>query len=332
VEQYKESDENRKIRLQVWYPTDSIEGLELTKWHYDGVESVRGLSIDNHFPSFFLDETAMISSNSYKDAQVSNSFNSYPVIIISHGWRSQRTLHTDIAEELASNGYIVVGIEHTYGSVSTVFEDGTVAYKDPNALPWDESFLQKANQLVNTYADDVTLTLDYLETLNTTNQLFKERLNLSKIGLLGHSTGGGGDVVVSIKDNRIKSFIGLDPWVEPIDETVLSQGIKIPSLILRSEEWETGENNTNLSILMNNSDTVISLYQIENTTHLDFSMMYMYSPLIKIIGFSGSIDSLYLSDMLKTVTTSFFNETLKSDNYEDTQFDSYPEMIKIEKP
>lgn len=332
MEQYNESDDNRKIRIQLWYPTDSIEGLELSKWHYDGVESVRGLSIDNYFPSFFLDENAKIDSNSYLDAEVSNLLDSYPVIIISHGWRSQRTLHTDIAEELASNGYIVVGIEHTYGSVATVFEDGTVAYKDPNALPWDDSFLQKANQLVNTYADDVTLTLDYLETLNSTNSVFTERLDLSKIGLLGHSTGGGGDVIVSIKDNRIKSFIGLDPWVEPIDETVLSQGIKVPSLILRSNEWETGDNNANLSILLNNSETFISLYQIENTTHLDFSMMYMYSPLIKAIGFSGSIDSLYLSDMLKTVATSFFNETLNEDYYEHTPFDSYPEMIKIEKP
>lgn len=337
MEAYDTSNGYRRFMIQIWYPAQTIEGYPRALWLEDGVDIARGLSMDMGFPRFALDQTASILSNSYLGAPMSDQRTTYPVVVISHGWRGFRDLHLDYAEELASRGYVVVSIDHTYGSVATVFDDGSVHYLNPDALPArsdGQVFLDAANQLVNTYAGDVKATLDYLETISqvTSFTSFSSRLDLDHIGLLGHSTGGGGDVRIALEDSRVKALIGLDAWVEPIHDDLITQGLSIPSLFLRSEQWETGVNNDSLSLILENSTVEPLLYQIDGTTHFDFAMVYMYSPLIKMIGFSGEINSQYLTSMLKSMIVGFFDETLYSTA--NTMWDSaqWPEMHQITSP
>ena len=333
IELYSTDDNDmRRIKIQIFYPAETTEGYEKALWLEDGQAIARGLSKDMGFPFFTLDHTADILSNSYLNAPISEKEESYPLIILSHGWRGFRNLHTDYAEELASIGYIVVAIDHTYGSVATVFND-EVVYVNKDALPARETtpnFLDYANQLVSTYAADITTTLNYLEVMNaTTSSRFHNKLDLSTIGLIGHSTGGGAGVEVALKDSRINAIIGLDAWVEPIESTEIDIGLTIPSLFLRSEMWETGPNNTTLYTLIDNSESMASLYQIDGTTHYDFAMVYMYSPLTKQIGFSGELDSKYLNDMLKTMITNFFDETLMNQRVEDIEIGSWEEVKEV---
>jgi hypothetical protein len=46
-------------------------------------------------------------------------------------------------------------------------------------------------------------------------------------------------------------------------------------------------------------------------------MDYMYSPLIKVIGMSGSVNSKELTSMLKQIIDDFFNKTLRNDTASD---------------
>ncbi|BCR35745.1 alpha/beta hydrolase family protein [Mariniplasma anaerobium] len=308
----------RRTKIQIWYPADTIDGYEQAPWLEDGLVVARALSKDTGLPDFVLDHTVNILSNSYFNAPISTDLENYPIVILSHGWRGFRNLHTDYAEELASQGYIVVGIDHSYGSVATLFDDDDVAYLNLDALPDRQTtndFIEYANQLVYTYASDITATLDYLEDINDidSQSRFSGKLDLDKIGLLGHSTGGGADVAVALDDDRIAAVIGLDAWVESINENRINVGLDIPSMFLRSGSWETGENNANLLSLIEQSTYPSILYQIDGTTHYDFAMVYMYSPLVKTIGFSGSVESRYLVTILKSMITDFFDEALKDD-------------------
>jgi len=306
----------RKIKIQVWYPAESTEGYDLVPWLEDGRVVAQALARDMSLPSFVLNHTELIMSNSYKEAPISDALEEYPVLVISHGWRGFRNLHTDLAEELASLGYIVVSIDHANGSVATVFSDEDIAYLNYDALPDRETnpdFLEYANTLVNTYAGDVTLTLDELEKINSgvISSRFVGKLDLTNLGLLGHSTGAGADVAVAINDDRIKALIGMDAWVEPIYETEIGKGLDIPALFLRSGEWETGFNNTNLLSLVDNDTDSSMLYQIDGTTHVDFTMAYMYSPLTKYIGITGELDGEYQVSILKNMIVNFFDQNLK---------------------
>lgn len=328
----KDLSDHRKINIQMWYPASKVDGYQRYPWLEGGIKVSRGLSKDIGLPFFVLDHTAKTMSNSYDNAPISDTLDTYPLIIISHGWRGFKNLHTDFAEELASNGYIVISIDHTYGSVATVFDD-EVAYLNADALPdRDETpdFLDYANQLVYTYANDITTTIDYLEVLNENdNSQFKGKIDLSTIGLLGHSTGGGADVAASLNDIRIDAMIGLDAWVEPIKETEIDKGLSIPSMFIRSQTWETGTNSETLNQLIDQSGYPSLLYQIEGTTHYDFTMVYMYSPLTKYIGFRGDIDSMYLNTILKSMISEFFDQTLRDDPKDSIEIDDWPEVKQI---
>ncbi len=324
IEKYDNSGNKRKIRLQVWFPIDSNRGLEQALWLYDGIKTARGLSVDSSMPFFVLDKTAKIKSNSYIGGTISSKASEYPVVIISHGWAGARNLHQDLAEELASCGYIVFGIDHTYGSAVTVFDDNKEARINYEALPAGEpDFDQKAVQLVNTYADDAAATIDFIQKLNQTDPIFAGKIDVKNLGLLGHSTGGGADVRLALKDTRIRSLIGMDAWVEPIKQEYIETGLNIPALFLRSESWETGTNNINLKLLVDSSSPKPVVYQIDDTTHYDFAMIYMYSSAIKLLGFSGSIDRVYLTKLLKDTVVSFFEQTLKDNLKTGIQFADY---------
>lgn len=326
------STEYRRFKIQFWYPAESTETYQRAPWLEDGKTIARGLSKDLGFPFFLLDHTALIESNSYEKAPISTDFIDYPVLIISHGWRGFRNLHTDFAEELASYGFIVIAIDHTYGSVATVFDD-EVIYLNPKALPDREDttdFILYANQLVDTYAGDIKATIDYLENLNQDQtSIFYQKLDLSALGHMGHSTGGGAGVSLALEDSRIKSLIGLDAWVEPIESSKIDLGLSIPSLFLRSEMWEIGLNNLHLMSLKNQSQYVPSIYQINGTTHYDFAMVYMYSPLTKLIGFRGDLDKNYLNQMLKTMIVHFFKENLINDSNPPLNYLQWDEVEEI---
>ncbi|MFH5835846.1 alpha/beta hydrolase family protein [Proteiniclasticum sp. C24MP] len=310
----EEAEDFRRIKYQIWYPAEETTGYEKARWITEGTVLTRQLASSFRFPFFMLDHTADMKSNSYLSAPLSEERESYPVVIISHGWQGFRELHTDFAEELASNGFIAVSIDHTYGSQAVRLPDGTVAYLDPDALPGEygeERFAEASNLLVTTYGEDVISVLNDLEKRNSEDETFRNRMDLSSIGVMGHSTGGGGDVHAALKDDRIKALLGLDAWVNPLDKEVLSQGLSIPALFIRSEQWSQGPNNVALGALLYASEKGTFL-QMNKTNHVDFSMAYMYSPLAKYVGFSGDMGGREAISLQKKLLLEFFDASLRN--------------------
>lgn len=314
----KEKDDKRKIKYQVWYPAKSTKGYKNAKWIYDGKYLTRELSSSMYMPPFILDHTSKINSNSYYKAPINNSLEEYPVVIISHGWSGFRELHTDYAEELASNGFIAISIDHSYGSQGVKFNDGTTIDIKKDAI-------KNSNLLVKTYGEDVISVLDDLEQLNENDEIFKGKMDLDSIGVLGHSTGGGGLVYSSLKDSRIKALLGLDAWLEPIQNEISKESLNIPALFLRSEQWSKGPNNKPLIDLVSNSKNA-ALIQMDKTNHVDFSMAYMYSPLTKYIGFTGKLGGIVSSEIQREFILDFFEYNLK--NYEKKNQDYLKQIVE----
>ena len=316
VEMYGDSAGTlRRIRVQVWYPSDDVSGYNQEFWLQDGIKLSRSLAKEMRLPFFLLDHTADVLSNAYFEAPISGKKDSYPLIILSHGWMGFRNLHNDFAELLASNGFIVMGIDHTYGAQMTVFSDGFAAEIDKNALPNRDStpnFLNYAEQLVLTYAGDIKLVLDALESINSGNfsKIINGNLDLSQVGLMGHSTGGGANVSVALADDRVKALFAMDAWVEPLGMENMTKGLSIPALFLRSEQWEGGLNDDYLISLVENSD-IAQIIQIEGTTHIDFTMSAMFSSLTGIIGFTGELDREVSASIQHEYVLEFFNNSLK---------------------
>ena len=67
----------------------------------------------------------------------------FPVLLFNPAWTGRRTQNTFLAEELASHGYIVAGIDHTYNSGPVAFPDGRVVNSGP--IPVWSSRLGRSN-------------------------------------------------------------------------------------------------------------------------------------------------------------------------------------------
>lgn len=314
TEIYGEVNTSRKFNVQIWFPFEKTNETERAPWLLDQEVTSQALSRDFGFPGFLLNQTQYVESNSYLDADITEE-KTYPIVILSHGWSGTKYLHSDLGEMFASEGFIAVSIEHTYGSVASVI-DNEVIFKQNDALTAfkdDDLGLESNTRLMMTYGLDVIATIDYLEVLNQdSDDIFYGHLDLDQIGAVGHSTGGGGVIYASLLDQRIKALIGLDAWVEPIQDILETSSLKVPSLFLRSEAWEIGPNNDVLLPMIESSNQQTSLYRILGTTHYDFAMVYMYTSLAKPIGFSGSIETHTMIDIMFSSHLSYFNEHLKS--------------------
>ncbi len=72
------------------------------------------------------------------------------------------------------------------------------------------------------------------------------------------------------------------------------------------------------------------LYQVNGTTHYDFTMIYMYSPLTRVIGFTGDLNGRYLNDILETMMLDFFDRHLKNDASDPLDVSVWEEVVIIE--
>ena len=317
TEIYGDADTFRKFNFQIWFPFEKTNEKDRAPWLIDQEVTSQALSKDFGFPGFLLNQTKYVISHSYLNADFTEE-KTYPIVILSHGWGGTKYLHSDLGEMFASEGFIAVSIEHTYGSVASVI-DNEVIFKQNNALIAfndDNLGLESNTRLMMTYGLDVISTIDFLELLNNDpNDIFYRHLDLDHIGAVGHSTGGGGIIYASLIDQRIKAIIGLDAWVEPIRDFLAMKSLNVPSLFLRSEAWEEGPNNDVLLPMIDASNQETSLYRILGTTHYDFAMVYMYTSLAKPLGFSGSIDTNIMIDIMFASHISFFNKHLKNQIY-----------------
>ncbi len=281
--------QNRRLMVQAWYPAADVPKGAKALWIPD--VALRNAFADyGKMPHFMQSHLAKVRSNSYMGIALAATPAKIPVVIVSHGWTGARAVHTDLAEELASRGMIVLGIDHPYGAMSVTLTDGTVLPLYPDALNWDnrdDEFMARGTKLVSVYQADIEAVLARVRADDTIPAL-KGRIDTGRIALAGHSTGAGAAASIIMKDPSINGMLGLDAWLEPLGDSV-AQGSAVPQLHLGSDRWRNGPNRVFLEKLLNASPTA-EYYSIKNSAHMDFAMLRDFTRAARIIGWGGSIN------------------------------------------
>lgn len=328
--------DKREIAVQVWYPTVPGPDAKLASWIRQAAKFAPVLAKFLNLPAFSLNHLTLLKGHAFADTPLSFTEQTYPVILFSHGWTGFPAVNSNQMEQLASHGYIVMGIDHTYGSLATMFPDGRLIKNNPDALPDEDTVPQEvydraSNTLVNTYASDALFLLDQLALLNTGqyDDRFTNRLDLERIGVFGHSTGGGGMVKACMTDERCKAGVGLDAWVKPLGEEGMMKGVSQPFMFMRSEVWVNGENDGYLAILGEHSPRPHHFIGLKGTTHRDFTMHGLISPLTTLLGLSGTLDSQRALQITDDYLQAFFDKHLKGKDSPllDAPSPDYPEVL-----
>jgi predicted dienelactone hydrolase len=318
VELYSGKEEPRRFQVQVWYPAEPNPGDRHAPWMSRA--DVFGPAIATYIgmPSFFLDHLALVKLPAFQDARVAQTDEAFPVILFSHGWNGFSAQNSGQALQLASHGFVVVGIQHTYGAVVTVFEDGIIAKNNPEALPSgapDDEYDLAADKLADQWAGDMAWVLDQLAVMNTNvRSPFAGKLDLSRVGVYGHSTGGGAAIQFCGSDPRCKALLGQDPFMRPVSSEVLENGVSQPAFFMFSQRWadETDSlNNRLFSPFFVKSEQALGAVSIDGTAHYDFSDLPRLSPLTPQLGLKGPIPGSRVTAILDDYLLSFFEFTLK---------------------
>jgi predicted dienelactone hydrolase len=338
-ELYSGRDEPRRFQIQVWYPAEPTSGDQRAHWMNHAQVFTRSISQYLGLPSFFLDHLALVKLPAYQDPKVEPSDTGYPVILFSHGWNGFNAQNTGQALQLASHGFVVVTVQHPYGAVVTVFEDGTVAKNNPAALPSgapDEEYDVAADKLVDQWAGDLAYALEFIAIQNedSTNPFFN-KLDLTRVGAYGHSTGGGAAIQFCGTDPRCKAVLGQDPFMRPVSTEVLESGVTRPAFFMFSQAWADDVNSLN-NRLFNpfyaSSKNAIGAVSIDGTTHYDFSDLPLLSPLAPQLGLKGPINGKRVTTIVNDYLLSFFESTLdgKESNLFSPQTQRYSEVKAVQ--
>ena len=106
----------RELMVSLWYPaapgggrrarymTPAESGLQLTS---------RGIT------TIPPDTLSTVRTNAAVDATPAGRPGALPLVVLSPGFTHPRSALTALAEDLASHGYVVAGIDHTYESFAT---------------------------------------------------------------------------------------------------------------------------------------------------------------------------------------------------------------------
>ena len=301
----------RRFMAQVWYPAQPAAELDPLPWSEDWDVVAPAMAEDLGLPSWFLSHTKYTKSNSYSATPVADG--TFPVIVYSHGWTGFRTIAVNQIENLVSNGYMVIALDHTYGAVATKMTGGVILDYDPAALPdeevvGEEAYLEAGKELIFTFADDIVSVLDALEEgeQGPFGALAKSA-DLTRIGIYGHSTGGGAAVKVCLEEPRCDAVLGLDPWVKPLPDRVIKQTATKPALYMRSDGWRGTENDAVLRGLAGRSEESTYWLGVEGAHHSDFVLTPLLTPFAAQFGLKGPIPAGRIIPIIDNYLLGFFD-------------------------
>lgn len=336
----------REITVKAWYPSDNKSNPEPYFLNAEAEFALRYLQ----FPEIYKD----LITNSSRDAPVSSKENKYPILIFSHGWGEHYSQNSILMEELASHGYIVFSISHHYECKFSSFPDGRLIFIDMNSLRFQKIMQEQQNPkamellqkmynassdeeriqvLVETsnalptiltespkyWAEDLAFFIDRLKDIESENKIFKDKLDLDRIGVFGMSLGGIATSEICLTDKRIKAGINIDGG---LFGTLIEGKPQTPFMYLNSKRF------LGYGKLFTGKSTMdcYSL-SVKDSDHYNFSDYSVYP--VPSIGFLlGPIDGEKTIEIMNVIVLAFFDKYLKDKKDIDLieQAKKYPEI------
>ena len=338
---------NRELMVKIWYPAQGKLSTKPTTLYAPYLINY----FKKHYKLIWL---LALSRQSYSYAkhslEIETNVSQLPVIIYSSGFRFTFDSNTAQCEELASYGYIVVGISHPYDNCVVQFQDGRIAdglksiakrlskkYKRPKDLLVDDT--------AEVWLEDTKFVLDQLEQLGKNKKsIFYKRFDQKNIGIFGHSLGGSTAIKSIQNDSRVKAAVNVDGALfgsnvtkkidKPFMVMLAGNSVEMHDRALTKDEWEKfgissleEEKQVKFSYLpalkqlSQSSENDSYTFVFNGAGHLDFSDLALYKyksfiirSLVKLDGSGlvlGSINGFRITNIVNTYLVSFFDKYLK---------------------
>lgn len=270
--------EQRELALVIWYPTDFKVTQPCCRYDADALDSVQEfMSFSSGVPQWLfrgLHGTKIFA----RDKQpISQTQKQYPVIIMPCPPGPVIQNYSWITEELASHGYIVIGVNHPYLAARTRLPGArTIKGLYQEKSKQSRAAVLKWKATMDSIAiEDIHFLLDSLPRLNDDAiSMVYRKLDQHNIGICAHSRAGAWAIDVCRSDPRIKAGMVLDSVPRGSHAT---DPISTPLFILfagKSRVWHGPEGKHDYESVMKlikASDPAIAFGTIPDVGHAVFT-------------------------------------------------------------
>ena len=298
----------RELSVWIWYPTPkgntAATAPYLPKAWADATNGVNGPA------AVLFQDTNAVRTNSIAGAPLAGT--NPPVVIFMPGLGPSVAEYTALAEDLASYGYAVVGINPTGSSSVVGFPDGHLVYSTPagNVAETNiDAWYASAARVVGVWADDASFVVSALGK----SPPAIGALDFSRVAYVGHSLGGNASFEGCARDSRCVGAVDLDGT---IFSDVRRTGLKVPGLILQADyEVPCGEGFCQRKKEGFNALTQagpVRDFAVTGAEHYDFTdWSALYAPALRPAGQLGPIDGARAIVITRDVVRAFLDQALR---------------------
>jgi hypothetical protein len=228
----------RELMISVWYPAEG--GSAGGTAPYLRPQAAATIDKLGALGMFEPGEVDWVGARTHATESAPATGEARPVVLYSPGFGVPRALGTVLAEELVARGYVVVTMDHTYETAPVEFPGGRVELQ---RVPQDDPDLFK--KALAARVQDTRFILGSLTALRSGRNPDAENrtlprnlgrtLDLSRVGMVGHSAGGIQAAETMRVDRRLDAGIDLDGTMEYADGDfvqVANEGLDRPFLLL----------------------------------------------------------------------------------------------------
>ncbi|MES2438442.1 MAG: alpha/beta fold hydrolase [Verrucomicrobiota bacterium] len=172
------------LLAQVWYPSRADDGVPRARWLPDPALA----------PDFPFHRIAHARARSREDVELLECPDRFPVIFYEHSWTGHRAENVAQLEALASQGFVIVAVDHPGQAERVRYPDGTIV---PSRLPASldlstekavADFEKLAEHCLQSRIDEIGRVRRALE--GGAVPKLADRLVLERVGIFGFSFGG----------------------------------------------------------------------------------------------------------------------------------------------
>lgn len=312
-------EKSRPLLVHIYYPSVGTQ-KEYPPYLADTMHLYKEKLAQSHSPEdlAYLDN---IRDWAIPNAPIDTENSPFPVLFFSPGFFMASQLYSCLIEEMASHGYVVVTMNHTDACWPVMFPDGS----SPIILPefvnifsnTERSCIQVFDATKETWVKDIEFVLSWLR-----NQPLTTSLDLSRMGIFGHSYGASTVTEAARRNNDFKAMANLDGllfgpnWDKPLEapslfvmagklpthEEVLSAGLTI-------EQWDSlfARNPKKVFDQLKENSFYVTIKNGDHATFVDSRLIK--SPLHK-----NESDPLHGIEITRPLLVDFFDHYLKNKN------------------
>lgn len=196
----------RELMVSLWYPATVARGERVP---YATAEESRLLL--NMYGLTDVPPDALTRVRTHARVGAPPVLRRAPLVVLSPGFSLPRWTMTTLAEELASRGYVVAAVDHTYEAAAITFPDGRIAECVVCVGEWT------GPEIAASRAVDISFVLDRLLAR------YGRVIDPHRIAVAGHSMGGAAAATTMLADPRVDAGVNLDGSFQPGLETDLAR-------------------------------------------------------------------------------------------------------------